>query len=78
MREGVAGMITMRPEQIRAIRAALGENTAAFGLRFAVSGRTVEDWEQGRHAPRGLALKALERLAKRGHPLLPVSLPPTP
>jgi DNA-binding transcriptional regulator YiaG len=68
----------VRADQIKAIRSSLGETTAAFGVRFAVSGRTVEDWEQGRHAPRGLALKALERLAKRGHPLLPASLPPTP
>jgi DNA-binding transcriptional regulator YiaG len=52
-------------DHVRAIRAVLGENTATFGARFSVSGRTVEGWEQGRHKPTGLALKALERLAKR-------------
>jgi DNA-binding transcriptional regulator YiaG len=56
----------MSADQIRALRAALGENTTTFAKRFAVSRRTVEDWEQdGRPKPRGLTLAALERLAKR-------------
>ena len=55
----------MSADQIRVLRAALGDNTATFGARFCVSGRTVEGWEQGRHAPRGMVLQALERLATR-------------
>lgn len=67
--------VPMSPDQIRALRAGLGENTKTFGERFAVSGRTVEGWEQGRHAPRGLALQALERLARRAE-RAPVTRPP--
>jgi DNA-binding transcriptional regulator YiaG len=55
------------PDTIRLTRAILRENTATFGQRFAVSGRTVEHWEQGRRTPRGLTARALEQLAKR-HP----------
>lgn len=61
----------MDANQIRALRKQLGESTRVFASRFAVSHRTVEDWEQTgtdekpRPKPRGLTLKALERLAKR-------------
>ena len=55
----------MTPDQIKALRASLGENVATFGARFARSGRTVEDWEQGRRRPDALAVKIMERLAKR-------------
>lgn len=56
----------MSYDQIRALRAALGETKDVFAARFAVSRRTVEDWEQdGRPKPRGLTLKAIERLAKK-------------
>jgi DNA-binding transcriptional regulator YiaG len=52
----------MTPDQIRAVRALLRENTTAFGTRLAVSKRTIEEYEQGRRRPRGLALRLLERL----------------
>jgi DNA-binding transcriptional regulator YiaG len=48
---------------IRAIRAALGEDTATFGRRFCRSGRTVEDWEQGRRVPDPLCRRDLIVLA---------------
>jgi DNA-binding transcriptional regulator YiaG len=54
----------MTPKQISALRGALEENTKTFGARFLVSGRTVEDWEQGRSAPRGLTALALDTLAR--------------
>jgi len=53
------------PEEIRALRHALGESRAVFGARFACSWRTVENWEQGRRQPQGLVRVALVRLAER-------------
>jgi DNA-binding transcriptional regulator YiaG len=52
-------------KQIQAIRHALGENTAKFGERLAVSGRTIEDWEQSRREPRGLAKVVILKLGQR-------------
>ena len=43
-----------RPD-VRAIRARLGLSQHAFARRFAVSLRTVQDWEQGRRDPVGPA-----------------------
>lgn len=55
----------MKPDDIRALRRAFGENTTTFGARFARSGRAVEDWEQGRRAPDALVVRALEALQAR-------------
>lgn len=59
----------MDPARIKALREQTGENTTTFAARFSRSGRTVEDWEQGRRNPDPLAvsiLTALEsKLAKR-------------
>jgi putative transcriptional regulator len=55
----------MTAEAIRALRRTLGEDVETFGARFARSGRTVENWEQGRRAPDPLARRELERLAQR-------------
>jgi putative transcriptional regulator len=55
----------MTAEKIQRIRRALGLNATDFGARLGVSGRTIEDWEQGRHSPRGAALLLLAELAKR-------------
>jgi DNA-binding transcriptional regulator YiaG len=52
----------MTPERIREIRSLAGENTDEFGQRFSRSGRTVEDWEQGRRNPDPLAIEALAKL----------------
>ena len=52
----------MTPTQIRALRARLGLNTAAFGALIGVSGRTVEDWEQGRRTPSAPAVILMNRL----------------
>ena len=53
------------PEMIRWLRAALRESVDTFGERFSRSGRTVEDWEQGRRRPDTLVLLALIKLKKR-------------
>ena len=52
-------------EEIRAIRAALAENTATFGARWRRSGRTVEDWEQGRAEPDAFVLENIRALTSR-------------
>jgi DNA-binding transcriptional regulator YiaG len=55
----------MHAEAIQRLRRALGENPDAFGLRFQVSPRTVENWEQGRNRPHRLVIQALVALADR-------------
>jgi DNA-binding transcriptional regulator YiaG len=52
-------------EEVRALRAALEEDTATFGARWAKSGRTVEGWEQGRRAPDAFVLAEMRRLTAR-------------
>jgi len=52
-------------EQVRALRAALEEDTATFAARWHRSRRTVEDWEQGRRRPDPLALDGMRALAAR-------------
>jgi DNA-binding transcriptional regulator YiaG len=52
-------------EEVRALRAALGENTATFGARWRRSARAVEDWEQDRRQPDAFVLDAIRALAAR-------------
>jgi len=52
-------------DEIRALRAALGENTATFGARWQKTGRAVENWEQGRRIPDPFVLAAIRALAVR-------------
>jgi DNA-binding transcriptional regulator YiaG len=52
-------------EEVRALRAALEEDTATFAARWRRSPRTVEDWEQGRRRPDPLAIDAMRALATR-------------
>lgn len=52
----------MTPDQIRALRKRLGLNCAGFGALIGVSGRTVEDWEQGRKKPSKPAVLLMQAL----------------
>jgi DNA-binding transcriptional regulator YiaG len=52
-------------DEVRALRAALQEDTSTFGARWHRSGRTIEDWEQGRRQPDALALDGIRKLAAR-------------
>jgi DNA-binding transcriptional regulator YiaG len=52
-------------EEVRALRAALEENTATFAARWHRSKRTVEDWEQGRYHPDAFVLENMRTLAAR-------------
>ena len=53
----------LTPERIKGIRTSLDESTVDFGQRFFRSGRTVEDWEQGRRTPDPIIIAALVKLA---------------
>ena len=55
----------MTPIEIKETRKGLSINRAEFGRIIGVSARTIENWEQGRRAPRGPALKAIERLRQK-------------
>jgi len=52
-------------DEVRALRGALQEDTATFGARWRRSGRTVENWEQGRKAPDPYVLEGIRALAVR-------------
>ena len=54
----------MTAKQIRALRSSLGWTQEKFAKRIGVHVITVSRWECSENAPRGMALKALERLAK--------------
>lgn len=54
-------------EKIKLIRKESGLNTTDFGAKIGVSGRTVEDWEQGRRNPSSPALLMIEqKFIKKG------------
>jgi DNA-binding transcriptional regulator YiaG len=52
-------------EEVRALRALLQENAATFGARWQKSGRTIENWEQGRTEPDAFVLENIRKLAAR-------------
>lgn len=53
------------PKTIQTLRKRLGETTNEFGARFSRSGRSIEDWEQGRRAPDALCSSLIRDLARR-------------
>jgi len=55
--------MALKPASIQALRKRLRENTAQFGARFGRSGRTIEDWEQGRAHPDRLVQRLMQELA---------------
>jgi DNA-binding transcriptional regulator YiaG len=57
--------LTVTPRQIQDLRKSLKESTEQFGARFERSGRTVEEWEQGRRSPDPIVLKLLRTLATK-------------
>ena len=61
----------MTPQGLKAIRKALNLTTAELGERLGVSGRTVEDWEQGRRKVRGPAERLLNQLVEEPIPVGP-------
>ena len=50
---------------VRSVRRQLRENVATFGARFYVSGRTVENWEQGHRMPPRLVVETLLKMQQK-------------
>ena len=55
----------MTPEEIRSIRDRLGLSQEGFARELGVAYATVNRWEKGHKKPSALALKALERMARK-------------
>ncbi len=49
---------------VATLRSHLGLSQGKFAEKLGVSLSAAEKWEQGQHKPRGLSLRALERLTK--------------
>lgn len=62
----MAPTATPTPATIQALRKRLGETTDEFGARFSRSGRSIEDWEQGRRSPDALCSSLIRTLAREG------------
>jgi len=58
-------MSELGQQEIRHLRRAIGLNASDFGALVGVSGRSVEDWEQGRRSPSGPAQKIMAQLKKQ-------------
>ena len=50
--------------RIKAIRKRTGLTQAAFGERYGIPKRTVENWEGGKNDPPTYVVKMLERLVE--------------
>lgn len=57
--------LTPSPKTIQTLRKRLGESTHEFGARFSRSGRSIEDWEQGRRAPDAMCSQIIRDLGKK-------------
>ena len=55
----------MKPEDIKAIREALGLTQEAFASKLRVDLATINRWENGHRKPSALAIKALERMKRK-------------
>jgi len=53
-----------RKQDVVRLRARLGLSQEKFARKLGVSVFAVSNWERGLNKPRGLSLRALERLAK--------------
>jgi len=53
-----------RKNDVASLRARLGLSQEKFAEKLGVSVSSVTKWETGHHKPRGLSLRALERLRK--------------
>jgi DNA-binding transcriptional regulator YiaG len=53
-----------RKRDVVRLRTRLGLSREEFAKKLGVSASIVEKWERGLHKPRGLSLRALDRLTK--------------
>ena len=61
---GGTTLISVRPDEVRAIRYKLKQTQADFAVMIGVSVATLQSWEAGRHRPDGPA-EALLRIADK-------------
>ncbi len=54
----------IQKDDVARLRSHWGLSREKFAQKLGVSASAVEKWERGSHKPRGLSLRALERLAK--------------
>ena len=54
----------IRKNDVVRLRSRLGLNQEKFAEKLGVSVSSVGKWETGQHKPRGLSLRAVERLTK--------------
>lgn len=54
------------PDDVKALRAKIGLSQAEFAVRFNISLRTLQKWEQGETKPAGPAVSLLDIISK--HP----------
>jgi putative transcriptional regulator len=66
IKRGEGKHIELADPNVREIRSNMGLSQSAFAALLGVSPRTLQDWEQGRRAPKGPA-KSLLRVADK-HP----------
>jgi DNA-binding transcriptional regulator YiaG len=52
------------PARLRAWRKAENLSQSEAGLRLKISMRTLQEWEQGRAVPHGLARRAVEKVIR--------------
>ena len=60
----------MTPEQIKQARHKTGLNSSDFGALLGVSGRTVENWEQGRRKVPATVVRMLPLIIYEGKPVM--------
>ena len=53
------------PDRIKAKREQAGLSQSQAARAWGISKRTLQEWEQGRRAPRGLYLQAIERILEK-------------
>jgi len=53
-----------RKRDVVRLRTRLGLSREKFAQKLGVSASAVEKWERGSHKPRGLSLRAIDRLTK--------------
>ena len=56
--------MSLRPDEVKAIRYKLNQSQSEFALMIGVSIATLQGWEEGRHRPDGPAQALLRVCAK--------------
>jgi len=63
-RQGGVGVMSRKHDVVR-LRARLGLSQEKFAIKLGVSTSIVSKWEKGLNKPRGLSLRAIDRLTRQ-------------